>query len=65
MERVDQASADKLRHSNKKQMKRIQRDNPTITKDRLKLMAGDPLISKLHPLKYFGAISEKIDDKLN
>jgi hypothetical protein len=25
---------------------------------------GDPVISKMHPLRYFGSISEKIDDQL-
>lgn len=30
----------------------------------IKAYRGDPVISKMHPLRYFGSISEKIDDQL-
>jgi hypothetical protein len=46
-------------------MKRIKQANPTFTKAEIyKNYRGDPVISKYHPLKYFGSISEKIDDSL-
>ncbi len=32
--------------------------------DIIKAFRGDPVISKMHPLRYFGSISEKIDDQL-
>ncbi len=30
----------------------------------IKTFRGDPVISKMHPLRYFGSIAEKIDDQL-
>ena len=56
---------DKVKHQNKKAMKKILNENPTISKNKLKMLSGDPVIAKCHPLKYFGAISEIMDDKLS
>lgn len=65
MTRVDTETADAYKQSDRKQMKRVKRDNPTLTKAEIyKHYRGDPVISKYHPLRYFGSISEKIDDSL-
>lgn len=42
----------------------MKKDNPSITNHELKKYRGDPVIANHHPLKYFGAISEKMDHKL-
>lgn len=48
----------------KKQMKKIYKENPHFDKNELIARSGDPIISQCHPLKYFGAISEKMDYQL-
>ncbi len=65
MDRVDTNTADLYKHNDRKSMKRVKQANPTLTKAEIyKNYRGDPVISKYHPLKYFGSISEKIDDSL-
>ena len=51
-------------HKAKKVIKRAQRNNPTIAQRELMRLREDPTISRYHPLKFFGSISEKMDDKL-
>lgn len=64
MQRVDKHSVDDYKHSCKKVLKKMKRENPSISNNELKKNKGDPVMSKYHPLKYFGAISEKMDQKL-
>jgi DNA-directed RNA polymerase I subunit RPA1 len=46
-------------------MKKYHKEHPTVSKAEIyKSQRGDPVISKFHPLRYFGSISEKIDDQL-
>jgi len=54
-----------MKHNSRKQMKKVKKENPMMTKAEIyKTHRGDPVISKLHPQRYFGSISEKIDDHL-
>jgi len=65
MSRVDTTQAAAYKHADRNQMKRIYKENPQMTRnDIIKGYRGDPVISKMHPLRYFGSISEKIDDQL-
>jgi hypothetical protein len=65
MSRVDTTQAPAYKHADWNRMKRIKKENPQMTKtDIIKAYRGDPVISKMHPLRYFGSISEKIDDQL-
>ena len=65
MSRVDTEKAEAYKHADWKQMKRINKEKPQLSKNEImKSFRGDPVISKMHPLRYFGAISEKIDDQL-
>lgn len=65
MSRINTDEAENYKHEVRKAMKRIQKENPALTKTEIiKNHRGDPSISKYHPLRYFGAISEKIDDQL-
>ena len=65
MSRVDTDQAQAYKHADWKQMKQIKKENPQLSKNEIiSAFRGDPVISKLHPLRYFGAISEKIDDQL-
>jgi hypothetical protein len=65
MPRVDSNSANEYKAVEHKRLKQVARDQPHLTKqDIFKHHRGDPVISKFHPLRHFGAISEKIDDQL-
>lgn len=64
MERVDKDEVDKYAYKVKKNLKKIKRDHPSISKRDLMRQKGDPAISLYHPLKYFGSISEKMEEKL-
>jgi hypothetical protein len=63
MSRVNTVEAESYKHDVRKAMKKFHIENPTISKaEILKNHRGDPTISKYHPLRYFGSISEKIDE---
>jgi DNA-directed RNA polymerase I subunit RPA1 len=63
--KIDSTSVPQFKKSAKKQMKKVRSENPAISKAELyKNHRGDPAISKFNPLRYFGAISEKIEDQL-
>ena len=65
MSRVNIDAAETYKHEMRSIMKKIHKDKPQMPKaDIYKNHRGDPVISKLHPLRYFGSISEKIDDNL-
>jgi biotin-(acetyl-CoA carboxylase) ligase len=58
-------SVPEYKHKIRKEMKRVHKENPQMTKEEIyKNHRGDPVIAKFHPQRYFGAISEKIDDQL-
>ena len=65
IERVDMESVDKYKKQLKRSMKSIQQENPHFSKNKIKMLSGDPLLAKYHPLKYFGSISEKMEEKLD
>jgi hypothetical protein len=46
----------------KKKLKTILKEKPNMSNHELKKHRGDPVISAFHPLKYFGSISEKMDE---
>ena len=62
--KVDRDSVHKHKHQAKKYRKKLREENPAITKEQLARQSLDPVLSALHPLKNFGAISESIDEKL-
>lgn len=63
MDRVDVDSVEIYKHNDRKNMKRVKKENPHLSREDIyKNHRGDPAISLYHPLRYFGAISEKIDD---
>jgi hypothetical protein len=63
MSRVNTVEAESYKRDVRKAMKKFHIENPTISKaEILKNHRGDPTISKYHPLRYFGSISEKIDE---
>lgn len=65
MSRVNTEQAESFKHDTRKQMKKYHKEHPTVSKAEIyKSQRGDPVISKFHPLRYFGSISEKIDDQL-
>ena len=65
MSRVNTDQAELYKRDSRKLMKKFHNENPTVSKaDIYKNHRGDPVISKYHPLRYFGSISEKIDDQL-
>lgn len=64
MSRVDKESVDEYKEKSKKQIKKIHKENPNLSKSQLMKYQADPVISKFHPQKYFGAISESMDEKL-
>jgi DNA-directed RNA polymerase I subunit RPA1 len=65
MSRVNTEQADLYKHEVRKAMKVFHKEHPTVSKAEIyKKHRGDPVISKYHPLRYFGSISEKIDDQL-
>ena len=66
MERVDSSSALKYKDRVRKQLHRFRKENPLIPKsEAIKKHKGDPVIANYHPLRYFGSISEKIDEELS
>lgn len=65
MSKVDGSSVANYKDHSRKLMKKVKKDNPTMsTAEIYRNHRGDPVNSKYHPLKYFGAISEKLDDQL-
>jgi DNA-directed RNA polymerase I subunit RPA1 len=65
LSKIDSTSVDEYKHSIRRIQKKIKRDNPHIpSHDIIKANKGDPTISLHHPMRYFGAISEKMDDLL-
>ena len=64
MDKVDQTSADEYKKQERKKLKKLKKENPMISKQDYLKVLGDPAISKFHPLKHFGAISEKMDKLL-
>jgi DNA-directed RNA polymerase I subunit RPA1 len=65
MSRVNTEQAENYKHEVRRAMKAFHKENPTVSKAEIyKKHRGDPVISKYHPLRYFGSISEKIDDSL-
>lgn len=46
-------------------MKKLHKESPLLNKQQLIKQSGDPVMSKYHPLKYFGAISEKMNQQLD
>ena len=65
MSRVDAKQAENYKHLDRKNMKRVKKENPTMSKSEIyKNHRGVPAISLYHPLRYFGSIAEKVDDKL-
>jgi hypothetical protein len=43
----------------------VRKEHPTMSKAEIyKNHRGDPTLSQYHPLRYFGSISEKIEDQL-
>ena len=65
MSRINTDQAESYKHDIRKAMKAFHKENPTVSKAEIyKKHRGDPVISRYHPLRYFGSISEKIDDSL-
>jgi hypothetical protein len=64
MERVDKDTVENYNYKVKKNLKKIKRENPGIKKRELMRSKGEPAISLYHPLRYFGSISEKMEEKL-
>lgn len=63
LDRVDKESAEKYKHNERKNLKRVKKENPTMKKEEiLKNFRGDPTTAVYNPLRYFGSISEKIDE---
>ena len=64
MERINKDDADNYKHKCRKELKILKKENPSITKAELKKQQGDPVLSIYHPLKFFGSISETMEEKL-
>jgi len=65
MSKIDTEKAEVLKHENRRAIKKSHKQYPHLPKEILyKKFAADPVIAELHPLKYFGAISEKMEDRL-
>lgn len=65
MERVDTTGVKDYRNKVRRAMKKVRDENPHLSKEEIiKNHRGDPVIANFHPQRYFGAISEKIEDQL-
>ncbi len=63
MDRVDVETAERYKKNVRKHMKVVRQEQPTMSKAEIyKNHRGDPTLSNFHPLRYFGSISEKIED---
>jgi DNA-directed RNA polymerase I subunit RPA1 len=65
IKKVDDQSVIEYKHKTRKQAKALKKLNPEISNTEALHRSGDPIISKFHPLKYFGAISEKMSNGID